>query len=72
MCGFKKHLMAPNGNNSFWKKLSQKMHFKSTTNAFQQKYKGSSLQTENDRKGFTLKINFYWTMSLVNADTAFL
>lgn len=64
--------MAPNRNNSFWNKLSQKMHFKSTTNAFQQKYKGTSLKTDkNDEKSFTVKIHFYQAMVVAKVDMDF-
>lgn len=61
--------MTPNRNNPFPMKLSQKMHFRSTTNALQQRYEGTSLKMlEGQAQSFTLQIHFYWAMSLVNAD----
>lgn len=65
--------MTPNRNNSFWMKLNQKMHFKSTTNAVQQRYEGTTLQMlAGWEQRFTLQIHFYWSLSLVNADIALL
>lgn len=54
-------------------KLSQKTHFKSTTNALQQRYEETSLQPlAGWAQGFTLWIHFYWATSLVNVDIALL
>lgn len=54
-------------------KLNQKMHFKSTTNAVQQRYEGTTLQMlAGWEQRFTLQIHFYWSLSLVNADIALL
>lgn len=48
------------------------MHFKSTTNAFQQKYKGTSPKTDkNDEKSFTVKIHFYQAMVVAKVDMDF-